>query len=122
GGASRTEVQLSIPQALLLMNGRFVSDALKTNIATLVDLALRWTKLDTKTGSNAIYLATVAGDSKLDTAGPLGALFLAAASRQPTAAETEKLVRYVDGATDSNRALAGVFWMLLNSAEFIVNH
>src|SRR5262249_6585926 len=47
GGASRTEVQLSIPQALLLMNGRFVSDALKTNIATLVDLALRWTKLDT---------------------------------------------------------------------------
>ncbi|HTK73622.1 MAG TPA: DUF1553 domain-containing protein [Gemmataceae bacterium] len=122
GVSSRTEVQLSIPQALLLMNGRFVSDALQTNNATLVDLALKWTKLDTKTGSNAIYLATVVGDPKFDTAGRLESLFLATLSRKPTPAETEKLVRYVEGANDSKRALAGVFWMLLNSAEFIVNH
>lgn len=122
GVSSRTEVQLSIPQALLLMNGRFVSDALQTNNATLVDLALRWTKLDTKTGSNAIYLATVVSDPKLDTAGRIETLFLATLSRKPTAAETEKLIRYVDGASDAKRALAGVFWALLNSAEFIVNH
>ena len=122
GVSSRTEVQLSIPQALLLMNGRFVSDALQTNNATLVDLALKWTKLDTKTGSNAIYLGTVIADPKLDTAGRLEALFLATLSRKPSAGETEKLVRYVDEAGDPRRALADVFWMLLNSAEFIVNH
>lgn len=122
GVSSRTEVQLSIPQALLLMNGRFVSDALQTNNATLVDLALRLTKLDTQTGSNAIYLATVAGNPKLDTAGRIESLFLATLSRKPTAAEAEKLVRYVEEAGERNRALAGVFWMLLNSAEFIVNH
>jgi Protein of unknown function (DUF1553)/Protein of unknown function (DUF1549) len=122
GVSSRTEVQLSIPQALLLMNGRFVSDALQTNNATLVDLALRWTKLDAKTGSNAIYMGTIVSDPKLDTAGRLEALFLATLSRKPTPAETDKLVRYVEGAGDPKRALAGVFWMLLNSAEFIVNH
>jgi Protein of unknown function (DUF1549)/Protein of unknown function (DUF1553) len=122
GVSSRTEVQLSIPQALLLMNGRFVSEALQTKDATLVDLALRWTKLDAKTGSNAIYLGTVAGDAKLDSAGRLDALFLATLSRKPTPGETEKLVRYVEGTADRKRALAGVFWALLNSAEFIVNH
>src|SRR4029077_15515896 len=110
---------------LLLMNGRFVNDALQPNNATLVDLALRWTKLDTKTGSNAIYLATVVAAPMLDTAGRLEALFLATLSRKPTLAETERLVPYVDGggsAGESKRALAGVFWALLNSAEFIVNH
>jgi hypothetical protein len=83
---------------------------------------LRLTKLDTQTGSNAIYLSTVAGNPRLDTAGRVEALFLSTLSRTPTAAETDKLVRFVEGAGDRKRALAGVFWMLLNSAEFIVNH
>jgi hypothetical protein len=122
GVSSRTEVQLSIPQALLLMNGRFVSDALQTNGGTLVDLALKITKLDRQTGANANYLGTVVADPRLDTPGRIEALFLATLSRKPSAAEAEKLVRYVEGASDSKRALGGVFWMLLNSAEFIVNH
>ena len=96
------------------MNGRFVSDALQTNNATLVD-PRGWTKLDAKTGSNAIYLVDmVAADPKLDTAGRIGVLFVATLSREPTAGETEKLVRYVDGSNDSKRALAGVYWCCSN--------
>ena len=39
--------------------------------------------------------------------------------------ETSRLVRYVEGggpSKDSAKALADVFWMLLNSSEFILNH
>lgn len=125
GTAGRTEVQLSIPQALVLMNGRFVSDATQTAGASLLDAALRATKLDNKVGAGPTYLATVIADKKLDTAGRIEALYLATLSRLPTPAETEKLVRYVDGGgatKDSKMALASVFWALLNSAEFIVNH
>jgi hypothetical protein len=53
------------------------------------------------------------------------ALFLAALSRKPTADETAKFVRYVEkgGVTGSEKkALADVFWALLNSTEFKFNH
>jgi hypothetical protein len=67
----------------------------------------------------------VANNPKFDTAGRVEALFLATLTRRPTAAESERLVRYVESggpAKDAKRALADVYWALLNSAEFIVNH
>ena len=56
---------------------------------------------------------------KLDT------LYLAALSRPMRADEAERMVEYVekggpDG--DEHKALADVFWVLLNSSEFILNH
>jgi hypothetical protein len=123
--AARTDLQLSIPQALVLMNGRFVADATGTKGAGLLEAALRTTGLDAATGRGPTFLAGVANDPKLDTAGRVEALFLATLSRRPTVAESERLVRYVNGgspAKDPKRALADVFWALLNSAEFIVNH
>ncbi len=105
GGQPRTETQRSIPQALMLMNGRFIADA---------------TRL--KGGGT---LTTVADDRSLDTAGRIEALFLATLSRKPTAAETRRLVPYVDGGgprQDVRQALADVFWVLLNSGEFSLNH
>jgi hypothetical protein len=101
----RTEAQTSILQALTLMNGKFVADV-------------------TSLKGNGT-LATVAIDKNLDTAGKVEALFLAALSRQPTEAERERLVKYVDGggpSKDPRLALADVFWALLNSGEFILNH
>ena len=53
------------------------------------------------------------------------ALYLAALTRRPRPDELTKLVGYVDrGKTDSERtrALADVFWALLNSPEFRFNH
>jgi hypothetical protein len=132
GSASRTEIQMSIPQALGLMNGQFVSDAmapkpppemLKTDVAKTV--------LDGPNGRGPTFspwsstLAAATKDVRLDTAGGIEALFLATLSRRPTAEESAKFVRYVEGggpAKDPKRALADVFWVLLNCSEFIVNH
>jgi len=53
------------------------------------------------------------------------ALFLSSFARQPTPEELEKFASYVDrgGATgDKKKALADVFWVLLNSPEFLFNH
>jgi hypothetical protein len=52
-------------------------------------------------------------------------LYLAALSRRPTADELERLRKYVEeGGPARNRkaALADVFWALLNSGEFALNH
>jgi hypothetical protein len=104
-GQPRTETQRSIQQALMLMNGRFVADATRI-----------------KDGAT---LTGVANDRSLDNAGRVEALFLAALSRKPTPAEAGRFVRYVDDGgpnKDAKLALADVFWVLLNSTEFSLNH
>ena len=96
---------MSIPQALMLMNGSFVADA-----TTL------------KKGRT---LAAVSDDASLDTAARVESLFLATLSRKPTPRESARLVGYVEkGGHGKERkaALADVFWALLNSPEFILNH
>ncbi len=105
GGERPAEARTSIPQALLLMNGRFMSTVTAPKAAGT--------------------LAAVADDKALDTAGRVEALFLATLSRRPTAAESARLGKYVDGGgpeRDPRRALADVFWALLNSGEFVLNH
>jgi hypothetical protein len=100
-----TEHQTSILQALTLMNGRLVTDATSiTRGATLPALA------------DAFFL---------DTPGKVEALYLATLSRRPRPDELERLVPYVDrgGPTlNPKKALADVFWSLLGSAEFVLNH
>jgi hypothetical protein len=96
-----TEFHTSIPQALALMNGKFVNDA---------------TALE-RSGT----LAAVAGAPFLDAPGRVETLYLAALSRKPTAEESARLVKYVEKG-DPDQALADVFWALLNSSEFILNH
>jgi hypothetical protein len=101
----RTEYQTSILQALALMNGRFVADATSlTRSETLAAVA---------------DLPTMGTREKLDT------LFLAALSRPMRESEAVRLMAYVTsgGPTkDTKKALADVFWVLLNSSEFILNH
>jgi hypothetical protein len=101
----RSEQQTSILQALHLMNGRLVADA-----ASL--------ERDTN-------LAAVAGGKTARTPRKVEQLFLIALSRKPTAAESTRLVAYVDGGGphgDPAHALRDVFWALLNSSEFSSNH
>ena len=100
-----TEKQTSILQALTLMNGRIVNDQ---------------TSLD-----RSQFLAGVVDAPFLETAGKVKVLFLASLSRLPTSAEDEKFGSYVDrgGPTnDKKKAVADVFWALLNSSEFVLNH
>jgi len=54
-----------------------------------------------------------------------GALYLVVLSRKPRPDESDRFVRYVDKGGpdhDPKKALADVFWVLLNSPEFILNH
>ena len=100
-----TEKETSILQALTLMNGRFVNDQ---------------TSLD-----RSQFLAGVIDAPFLDTHGKVETLFLGALGRQPAPAEAEKFGSYVDrgGASgDSKKAITDVYWALLNSSEFILNH
>ncbi len=101
----RTEHQTSILQALSLMNGKFISDA---------------TSLE-----RSVTLMGIIDVPFMGTAEKIETLYLAALSRKPTAAESERLVKFVDKggpSGDSKKALADVFWALLNSSEFILNH
>jgi hypothetical protein len=105
GQAKRTEQQVSILQALYLMNGKIVADA---------------TSLEHNKN-----LAIIAQATTVRTSRRIEQLFLITLARKPTAAETARLVKYVDEggpSKDSALALCDVFWVLLNSSEFCVNH
>jgi len=100
-----TEGETSILQALALMNG-----PLMTNVTS---------------PESSVTLAAVAEAPYLDTPGRIETLFLAVLTRRPLPGELERLVAYVDrGSTpdDRTKALADVFWALLNSPEFRFNH
>ncbi len=101
----RTEQQTSILQALALMNGKYIADA---------------TSLD-----RSEVLAAVLDAPFLDTAQRLETLYLATLTRLPRPAESERFVKYVQSGGprgDARAALTDVFWVLLNSSEFILNH
>jgi hypothetical protein len=112
-----TEVQTSILQALSLMNGSVTSEA---------------THLE-----RSEALAALLDAPFMDTAERVETLYLATLTRKPTPRELSRMVRYVENGgsagdkpagTDAekqkryNNALADVFWVLLNSGEFFLNH
>jgi hypothetical protein len=101
----RTEQQVSILQALYLMNGKIVADATSLEHNKNLEIIARATTVPTARRIEQLYLITLA--------------------RKPTPAERDRLVKYVDkGGPTGNPplALCDVFWALLNSSEFCVNH
>ena len=100
-----TETQTSILQALMLMNGKAVADQ---------------TSLE-----RSEVLAAVVDAPFLDIPKQVETLFLAAMTRKPTPEEAERFTSYVErGGASGNKsqALADLFWVLLNSTEFLFNH
>ncbi len=108
-----TEVQTSILQALTLMNGRVMSDVTSPE--------------------RSETLAAVLDAPFLDTRGRVETLYLAALARRPRPQEVERAERYITSAAEKGaaprdrerrerQAVADVFWALLNSSEFILNH
>jgi hypothetical protein len=85
----------SIPQVLKMMNAKEHADA-----------------------NNAMQTVT-SGKSPPEA---IEQLYLVVLSRRPTTAETEDMVRYVNESPNPRQGFADVFWVLLNSAEFLVNH
>jgi hypothetical protein len=61
----------------------------------------------------------------LDTPKRIEALFLATLSRLPSDEETATMQEHVDKASpgvERKQAFADIFWVLLNSTEFALNH
>jgi hypothetical protein len=100
----RTEAQTTILQALALMNGKYV--------AVATDL------------KQSRAFCAIAEAPYLDTNGRIEMLYLTALSRKPDDREIQQLSDYVAATSSSNKsaALADVFWSVLNSAEFVLNH
>jgi len=99
-----TMAQTSILQALTLMNGKVTADA---------------TSLE-----RSETLAALLDAPFLSTADRVETLYLAAFSRRPSGKELDRAVRFI-GERNANgyaEAVADVFWALLNSSEFVLNH
>lgn len=99
-----SDPETSILQALTLMNGKFINEA--TTLA----------KSPTLTAICEMPRAT--------TAQRIESLYVMTLGRKPTVEEREKILSYTlrEGSAKENRRLSDVFWMLLNSAEFRLNH
>jgi hypothetical protein len=94
-------MQTSILQALALMNGSWMAQ-----------------RTDPETGE--MLKAVLTGPFHDDTA-RVEVLFLATLNRPPTPAEKERMMASIERAADRKQALADVFWVLLNSQEFLLN-
>jgi hypothetical protein len=103
-----TEFQTTILQALALMNGGLIADQ---------------TALE-----RSEFLAAIVDAPFLDTPGRIETLYLATLSRTPKPKELERAIRFLENSAGEDRetarmqALADVFWSLLNSGEFLLNH
>jgi hypothetical protein len=105
GGAPRTDRETTILQALALMNGQ------QTTAAT--------NRGDSQTLAAVVEAPFLSTEEKIET------LYLAALCRPPRPKELERFKKYVEdggAAKNSQEALADVFWALLNSSEFLLNH
>jgi hypothetical protein len=96
----RNETQTSILQALFLMNGKAMAERLRPE--------------------NNVSLGTLIRVSN-PTEKKLETLFLMVLSRLPRPEESARLVRYIESG-DQRRTIPDVYWALLNSAEFMLNH
>jgi hypothetical protein len=101
----RTERQTSILQALYLMNGKFLNDAIELKDGCLDRIASAGPTVPMSRRIEELYIITL--------------------SRKPNEKEMEKMLKYVENggaAKETRKALADIFWALLNSSEFILNH
>ena len=95
----REEVVGSIPQALLLMNGPQVGQALSADRPGTVLARLLRTEPDDRAVTRALYLRTLA--------------------REPSEDELRTCLDHVSDRGDRVEAFEDVFWALVNSAEFL---
>jgi hypothetical protein len=101
---SVSEPETSVQQALTLLNGRFIAWATDPDACPT--------------------LIAVTQTPGMSFAQRIESLYLATLSRHPSAEERERLEQYVRRAKPDRQAerLADIFWMLLNTAEFRMNH
>ena len=95
---------VTIPQRLLMMNGGLIGN---------------------RTENNPLFNATTRiGALAASDAQAIQAAYLATLNRLPSAEEEQALASHLDGkkGDDRMRSVADIYWMLLNSTEFLWNH
>jgi Protein of unknown function (DUF1553)/Protein of unknown function (DUF1549) len=100
----RYDPQTSILQALFMMNGKFMSERTRAD------------------GNDSIK--SLAEEAR-STEKKLTSMYYLTLSRPPRAEEVQRLVPYLDNGGPSHniqRAYEDVYWTLLNSPEFLLNH
>ncbi len=97
-----TDYQAGIPQALTLMNGGLMQSATDLRSSGIL---------------KSLEAPFFTDEQRVNT------LFLATLSRQPEESERQEMLDYVLAEeTGSPQRLSDVLWVLLNSAEFTLNH
>ena len=101
---SMTDYQAGIPQALTLMNGNLIASATDISSSGILKV-LEAPFFDNRERIEIVYLSTL--------------------SRPPRASEWDVLEQYLPlkaSGQDLKEGLADLLWVLLNSAEFTMNH
>ena len=93
----------SIPQALLMMNGPLVENAISADKGSYLNTVLT----DTRNRSDAMRIQS---------------LFVSALGRIPNGYERSRISKIMAQNPDKLAAYQDLYWALLNSNEFIVNH
>ena len=101
-----TSFQGTIPQALMMMNGELMQEALS--------------------GKPGSFLCNVIEQAQYQAKAPdtfmVDSIYLGALSRHPSAKELTHARQYFQAFPDSLQVLQDMFWALLNSNEFILIH
>lgn len=101
---NRTEYHTSILQALTMMNGKIIEDATNPEKCNTLKKII---------------------EEPLTTSQRVESIYMAILTRKPRPEELRHFTKYVDSGgpkKDSKQALGDVFWALLNSGEFLLNH
>jgi hypothetical protein len=122
----KTEHQTSILQALAIMNGNFSGEATNPDSDAV---KFMFTKFASDEFSIRLLRCNMLGgvlDAPwMNTREKLNTLYLATLSRPIRPDEAEKMIKYVESGGKTNnydKALADVYWVLLNCSEFTLNH
>ncbi len=101
-----TSFQGTIPQALMMMNGELMQEALSGKPGSFV----------------GELCAQAARGGRSSEARMIESIYLAALSRRPTTRELHQASSYFENYPDGMQVLQDLFWSLLNSNEFILIH
>lgn len=106
----------SIPQALAMMNSELIKQA----------TSVEWKKYEDKSkseGKSSGFLSSIITDQSLNNADRIERLYLAAVARRPDRTELRVCNQMLTARKgDSSEALRDIWWALLNSNEFILQH
>lgn len=100
----------SIPQALMMLNGRLLNDG--TDLGQ--DNTLK--RIITESGNDKLRGGLDAVNYIIEE------IFLATLGRPPEKWEASRMKKHVEGESDRHKAFEDIFWALLNTTEFATNH